>query len=70
MSKRIMSEIFEDLPYVEIVYDDGDYIEPSPNSFNELNYIDREINARNAANNDGYVLSLSGRVLDFKPKLK
>lgn len=56
----------EDLGYVEVIYDDGDYIEPCSVCNVQAKHLEREINARSAAIKDGYVLSDSGRVLDFK----
>lgn len=56
----------DDLGYVEVIYDDGDYIEPCSVCQIEVKHIEREINARSAALKDGYVLSDSGSVLDFK----
>jgi hypothetical protein len=56
----------ENRGYVEEIYDDGEFIQSCGSCQLDLNLIARQLKAQTAALNDGYVLSESGRIVDFE----
>lgn len=65
MEKKMCKKC-ENRGYVEVVYDDGDFIEACMSCDQFENVSEKEFKAREAAKKDGYILTGGGKVIDFK----
>lgn len=68
MEKKTMCKGCEDRGYVEVVYDDGDFIEACFHCESILEKINHQTLAKEAAIKDGYLLSGMGKILGYRPK--